>query len=246
MKYIKKFLTVAIIVTLGMGATALADNLQKSFVQGEITEGEYVIQKLKRHFKPDGVKERFRVQSDVKIEPSRDVTMLLNRATKHMEEYNQEDLKFLKALFKRPTDVDYQESSSLPAPVKTFEPDISNYPNIGGKFKFWYVTHSIPDRNGVTHTTTLAKVKEMAEAFDFVYKKELKEMGYKTPLSDTGSADEGGDSKFDIYLVNIGIDGTYGFVASEKSPDGGNGTYAYMLWIMIFLIKSFIQNLVTL
>ena len=239
MKYIKKFLTVAIIVTLGMGATAFSDNLQKSFVQGQITEGEYVIQKLRRHFKPNSVNERFKLKSGTKLKPTRDVTMLLNKAQKHMEEYTQQDLKFLKALFKRPTNVNYILGTYLPAPVKTFEPDISNYPNIGGKFKFWYVDHNIADNKGVTHTTTLTKVKEMAGYFDFVYKRELKEMGYKTPLSDTGSADEGGDSKFDIYLVNIGIDGTYGFVASEKSPDGGNGTYAYMVMDNDFSYKEF-------
>ena len=69
MRYIKKILTIAVIVTLSMGGTLFRDNLKKSFVQGQITEGEYVIQRLRRYFKPNSVKERFRIKAGVKINP---------------------------------------------------------------------------------------------------------------------------------------------------------------------------------
>ncbi len=193
----------------------------------------YVIESLRSYLSPNSqVGERIMAVSNPV--PTRDITHLLLEARNNYHLYSNESQEFLNALFRRPDSTEYEEAGYLPSPVSTFEPDAAQYPNIGGKFKFWYVTHATPDNQGTVHTATLEFVQKMARAFENVYETEITAMGYPEPPYDTGMEDNGGDGKFDIYLMNCG-ENFYGYVVPDDwasdavtGPDA-NAVYSFMV-----------------
>ena len=214
------------------GPLSSARLITNAYKSGEIDRETYIIQKLKSYFSPDMVDPAFR--SRVKNEPTREVTILLDEAVTRYDSFTDESRAYLNMFFKRPDDTDYDwpwdtnPDFYLPAPVSKFEPTAAEYPSIGGKFKFWYVTHDTADGAGHKHTTTLDFVKKMATTFETVYKTTITDMGYSAPPNDPGGADYGGDTKFDVYVMNSGFDSVYGYV-SREGLDTGNSYYSFMV-----------------
>ena len=254
MKYINKKQTVKSIMLLCSVVAAnslfagttyqapVSKMVEKSFESIEIDRNTYVIETLRAYFAPESVSSTFKDKGYGETS-TRMITPLLIEAKRAYASLKSEDKAFIDALLKRPTDTTHVVDGVkmyLPAPVLTFEPDATTYPNIGGKFKFWYVTHATEDAGGHTHTTTLAKVKEMAAAFDNVYKEEIGTMGYSVPPSDTGSPSEGGDKKFDIYLLNTGSMSIYGYVSPDAVAAGGDGNEWYSHMVMDNDFKEFV------
>jgi hypothetical protein len=66
------------------------------------------------------------------------------------------------------------------------------------------------DVNGVPDwvDTTLAEMET-------VWQTEVVDLGYRPPLADTTSADNGGGTQLDVYLANIGGKGYYGYCTSD-------------------------------
>ena len=60
-------------------------------------------------------------------------------------------------------------------------------------------------------------VNQMLRLMNKVWKKEVKKLGYRPPVSDRG---RGGNSKFDVYLAQIGDEGFYGYCAPERNKPG--------------------------
>ncbi len=185
---------------------------------------EFVISKLKQQFskKQTSGKARSFISNN---KPSRDISMLFKEARQNMDSYSEESREFLSKFLQRP------DSSSNPnplpspnewiylqEPISTFEPDIATYPKTGGKFKFWYVTHDAVDSYGVSHETTDEYVLSVAEAFENIYNKTIVEMSYPTPPDDSDINPNGGDEKYDVYILNCGEYLVYGYTM----PEGNN------------------------
>jgi hypothetical protein len=86
----------------------------------------------------------------------------------------------------------------------------------GGNFCIHYVTSTTdapPSTSWVNYT-----LKQMNK----VWKHEVKRMGFRKPLPDTalGKADNGGNSKYDVYLKDLGSRGLYGYCAPEAELRG--------------------------
>ena len=62
-----------------------------------------------------------------------------------------------------------------------------------------------------------AWVNQMLRLMNHVWKKEVNKLGYRPPVSDAG---RGGNSKFDVYLAQIGDEGLYGYCAPERRKPG--------------------------
>jgi hypothetical protein len=60
-------------------------------------------------------------------------------------------------------------------------------------------------------------VNQMLHLMNKVWKKEVNKLGYHPPVSDRG---RGGNSKFDVYLAQIGDAGLYGYCAPERRKPG--------------------------
>jgi len=94
----------------------------------------------------------------------------------------------------------------------------TSYNTPGGHFKIHYDTsganavyHPTEDNNPTNGIPDY--VDRCAEIFDYVWAKEIDTMGYREPPSDGSS---GGDSRYDIYIVNLGY-GYLGITFAESS-----------------------------
>jgi hypothetical protein len=78
----------------------------------------------------------------------------------------------------------------------------------------------------VTSTTDAVPSQDWANAMlnlmNKVWKKEVKKLGYRHPVSDRG---RGGNNKFDVYLANIGDAALYGYCAPERNKPGFEWVY---------------------
>ena len=238
----QKFSAIIMFYIMVCGNSVLADDartlsvsevIEQSYKESVIDKNNYLIQTLRSYFDPSSVDASFK-DKGLGNKPTRGISILLAEAKNIYDELNAKDKKFIDALLKRPNDATHTTSFAgsfyLPAPVKVFEPTVADYPNIGGKFKFWYVDHNKTDAGGNKHETNLTAVKKMAAEFEVVYKKELTDMGYAVPPNDIGAADEGGDTKFDIYIMDVGGHSIYGYVSPEAlSSAGTNSAYGFMV-----------------
>jgi len=221
------------------GTLSLSEVIEQAYKESVIDKNYYLIQTLRSYFDPSSVDTSFRNRG-LGNKPTRNISILLAEAKNVYDELNTKDKEFIDALLRRPDDTNnttgFAGKFYLPSPVKVFEPMVSDYPNIGGKFKFWYVDHNKTDAGGNKHQTNLAYLQKMATEFDKVYKKELTDMGYPIPHNDTGSADEGNDTKFDVYIMDVGKYGIYGYVSPEALVSGGdNSAYSFMVMDNDFL-----------
>ncbi|HEX9917256.1 MAG TPA: T9SS type A sorting domain-containing protein [candidate division Zixibacteria bacterium] len=104
-----------------------------------------------------------------------------------------------------------------------------SYNTPGGHFKIHYditgtntVYHPSEDTNPANGIPDY--VDRCAEIFDYVWAKEIDTMGYKAPPSD-GSM--GGDSRYDIYIINLG----YGYLGGTSPESPRTPSWSYTSYI---------------
>ena len=68
-------------------------------------------------------------------------------------------------------------------------------------------------------------VTRVADVFEHVWNIEIDSLGYNQPPSDQGT---GGDSRYDVYLINLGF-GTFGYTTPESIPDYGQRAASYIV-----------------
>lgn len=190
--------------------------LQTLYKSGLISREECVVRQIESLFNTatDGSVSK---SSGHKTASGRSLTPLLKEAVQNYMFYSDESRRVVDRFLMRPDSYDdvWPWSASipfyLPSDVRKFSPLVSEYPHIGGKYTFWYVTHSQPDSGGHVHTVDEAFVTEVAKAFEASYTDFVVDMGFPAPVSDAGQTDNGGDGKRDVYLMNCGSYGLYGY-----------------------------------
>jgi len=97
----------------------------------------------------------------------------------------------------------------------------------GGRFRIWYVTSTLDSPALVyTHGDTIPDwIHLCAQVFDHVWQVEVDSLGYWPPPADgswyPGQEDYGGDSRYDIYVEELGMHRVYGYTQSEFFVSGG-------------------------
>ena len=163
---------------------------------------------------------------------SRELTMLFKEAVENYPAYSDESKAWVDRFLFRPDSATNNwpwppgPYFYLPEPVSVFSPSELDYPNIGGRYTFWYVTHSTPDSAGVVHAVTPEFVAAVVQAFETSYATTVADMGFMAPLSDLGYPDNGGDEKRDVYLMNCGAYDIYGYTMPLP---GGTSTSSFMV-----------------
>lgn len=203
--------------------------IQVAFRAGLISREDQVISSLKSCFGPQD--EGRGSKSATGFRKGRDLTMLLKQAKDYYSTFSVEGRDFVDWLLMRPTSStniwpwDDHPYFYLPTSVQIFEPPILDYPNIGGKYKFWYVAGE-PDN---THNTPTGFIYDVVDAFETSYATEVVTMGYTEPVPDTNDLpDNGGDGKIDVYLMNCGEYGVYGYTAPIE-VDSSSSYASYMV-----------------
>ncbi|MDX8381591.1 MAG: hypothetical protein R8M14_05710 [Ghiorsea sp.] len=169
-----------------------------------------------------------------KATPTRDTTPMLMYAKANWRDLSPKTKTMLNPWFMRPTDAG---ATSGVSSVSVFTAaQESTYASTYFKFHYLDAATNASDPN----SATLAFVQQMAAIADNVWATEIITMGYNAPPSDGGL---GGDNKYDIYLLNIGGAGIYGYVTSDATSYLGtpfpNSSYSHMVIDNDFSLSQF-------
>jgi len=90
--------------------------------------------------------------------------------------------------------------------------------------------HDAPSATDNDGDGTPDYVEMMGSVFENVYTEEINNMGYRSPPDDNGSAGNPGnpDDKFDVFVLDIGDNGLFGFASAEDFASDNNA-YSYMV-----------------
>jgi hypothetical protein len=199
----------------GLPGRADKDSVEIAYKAGIISREQYVVSLIDSYFTKKGksaVDESLATGGS-----SMSLTMLLKEAVQNYMFYSNESRVVVDRFLLRPSEsnnnwpwnshVDFY----LPDTVLTFTPSVEDYPHIGGQYTFWYVIHNTPDSGGHVHTASQSFVTAVAQAFETTYAAIVDDMGFVAPLSDLLFFDNGVDGTRDVYLMNCGFDGLYGY-----------------------------------
>ncbi len=169
------------------------------------------------------------------IKPTRSVTPMLMYAKANWDNLSSSTKTMLKPWFMRPTDAG---ASSGVSGVSVFTAaQESTYISPAGHFKFHYLDAAVAANAADPNRATLTFVKQLATIADTVWTKEITTMGYNAPPSD-GTL--GGDAKYDIYLLNLGSQGVYGYVTSDATSYLGT-PYPHSLFTHMVVDNDFAE-----
>jgi len=208
-------LTISHTIVCGLSADIDNESVGIAYKTGLISREQYVITCIDSYFsKAD---KNVAAKSLPERASGMSLTMLLKEAVQNYMFYSDKSRVVVDRFLLRPSasnnnwpwnnHIDFY----LPDTVTTFKPAAEDYPHIGGRYTFWYVTHSTPDSGGHVHTATPSFVTTVAQALETSYAAIVDDMGFTAPLSDSGFSDNGGDGTRDVYLMNCGFDDLYGY-----------------------------------
>lgn len=198
--------------------------IAKSYAQNEISYTDYVFYQIQAVFSPDKLPAKFRSFEAAK--PGREMTLLLLAAKQNFNRFTTEQQKYLNAVFARPTDNPDPGGDAYSVTEAT--------PYCTAHYCIHYVA-TTADAPPLTDTSPANGIPDyvefMGQEFEVVYNKENgaepSGLGYNVPPSD-GTA--GGNSKFDVYLKNIGSRSLFGYDAPETQVSSNPVSYtSYMV-----------------
>ncbi len=132
-----------------------------------------------------------------------DATIVMRDLFQALDDLSPAQRKVAKGILARPTDGandPYNDGYTVPSEKKC---------------KGNFCVHWVTSTEDVPPSQTW--VNQMLNLMNKVWKKEVKNLGYRPPVSDTG---RGGNGKFDVYLAQIGDAGLYGYCAPERRKPG--------------------------
>ena len=197
------------------------DRIENSYRAGEIGLDESLILKVKAILAPETLPNSLRAPDFPRTVLGRKFTSLLTEIRLSWKSLRKETRELLLPLLLRPTDASYivfGTEYAYTAPVFTHDTT---------HFKIHYVKTSAdaPDPADGDADGTPDYVETMGTEFETVYTNETTTMGYDVPPSDVAN---GGDSRFDVYIKNIGGDGLFGWADPEGSSSG-NSWFSFMV-----------------
>lgn len=196
----------------------------KAYFRNEISYSDALFYEIQSFVSPEKLPAKFK--GGKLSEPSRAFTLLLRDAKLNWNNFTETQKVFLSSVFARPTDngdqFQYQSSEATPYCTTHF---CVHYVTAEGQYGDAPPLTDTSPANGIPDY-----VEFMGQEFETVYNvengAEPSGLAYNVPPSD-GSA--GGNSKFDVYIVNIGVYGMYGFSAPETQVSSNPVQYtSYM------------------
>jgi hypothetical protein len=238
------FGVVALLLFLNPGGISAQEQeakalVKKAFQDQEIDRETYLLYRVQAQFAPDTLPVKYRAFK--KPAPNRDMTGIVTEIRFKFDTFSEETRHKLRPLLLRPTDASYSiwgiewaYSVAEATPYDTTH------------FRIHYVA-STGDAPSLTDADTDGVpdyVEQMGTEFENVYSTEITSMGFDAPPSD---GTKGGNSKFDVYIKNIGGYGIYGWCDPE-GVSSGSSYYCFMVMDNDFSAAEFpthtpLQNL---
>jgi hypothetical protein len=200
-------------------APAIPDALSRALARGQISEGRYVLERAVSLFDAAEVRSRF---GNVSRPDPRSATLVLRDLALRLDQLSAEELEDARRILARPTDGDVPLGHAYTVGEET--------PFCAAHTCVHYVgsTDDAPPPDDVTGGPEPDYVEVVSAVVEEVWTAEVGTLGYRAPKSDATSNEDGGSGLLDVYLVDVGADGLFGYCAS----DDPNLDPSYPYWDM--------------
>ena len=188
------------------------DALTRALEAGRLTPAGYALQRALALFDRGGVAARF---GPVATPEPRAATLVLRDLVARLDELPPAERRLARSLLARPDEGvadPYGDSYTVP----------SRFECSGDVCLHWVdTTGNAPPSDDADADTIPDTVEVVQATLAEVWATEIDRYGYRPPLTDESSPNHGPDGRIDIYLVDVGSDGVYGYCTTDDPRRGG-------------------------
>ena len=183
------------------------DALTTAFERGRLSRSEYALERASSLFDLAAARARF---GDVERPDPHDATLLLRDLVLHKDELQGSDRRRANRILARPSDGAQDPHGDGYAPNAVREATCRDMDGGGGKDACLHWVSNTRD------ASTRGYIDDAVRTLKKVWQVEITELDYRTPRSDLDSRTDGGNRLLDIYFVDIGDDGLYGYCTTDE------------------------------
>ena len=183
------------------------DALTTAFERGRLDRAEYALERASSLFDLAAARARF---GDVERADPHDATLLLRDLVLHKDELSGSDKRRAGRILSRPSDGARDPHGDGYASNARREATCRDIDGRRGKDACLHWVTNTQD------ASTRGYVDDAVRALKTVWQVEIKRLGYRRPRPDTNSRTDGGNRLLDIYFVDIGDDGLYGYCTTDE------------------------------
>jgi len=191
------------------------DALTEALETGELSEAEYALERAASVFELPETREEF---GDVERAGRHDVTLYLRDLALRVDDLSGTDRREAKRILARPPPGgDVPIGTAWAHSESIFSPACSAIPGVE-LCVHWVDFPGDPDAPDPTDDDVdgVPNYVELALAtLENVWAQEIGALGYRAPLSDLTSNDNGLDARFDVYLDDLGSDFVFGYCTTD-------------------------------
>jgi hypothetical protein len=210
----RSIFALAVLVTLFAAGTAPAadppalapsdDGLGRALESGRLSEAEYAFERALAIFRP--ARARLLYGAVSRPDP-RDGTLILRDLALRLGQLPPAKRSAAERILARPTDRADAIHGYQSGARRTCSP----------RMCFWWVsrTHDAPSLRDGNRNRVPDWVDRTREVFAQVWAMEVRAFGYRRPLSDLRSRNDGGNRKLDVYVADVGREGLYGYCTTD-------------------------------
>jgi hypothetical protein len=193
-------------------AHAAADPLDRTLARGSITEPEYALARADALFHPRRFASRY---PGARRPGPHDATGVLRRLRAALPALRGRELAHAERLLARPTQDSDPYGLAYAEGVRTV---CTQHVCV-----HWVVEGAdAPSLADTDHSGSADWAETTAAVFEEVWAKEVGALGYRPPLDDDASDENGGDGRLDVYLADVGADGYFGWCTSDDPASWAN------------------------
>lgn len=197
-------------------APAPRDALTRALESSRLSEAEYALERALSLFRLGEARARF---GDVARAEPRSATLILRDLAARASDLDPADRRTAARLLARPTDGAADPDGYTVAEAPPVCSVNACYHYVTGTSDAPSLTDA--DVNGVPDW-----IDSLAAVTEQTWDTEVTAYGYRPPKSDATSPNPGPDGRIDLYVVDLGSDGLYGYCATDD-PNAFDPTYLY-------------------
>jgi hypothetical protein len=208
------------------------DALTDALETGELTEAEYALERAASVFELPESREEF---GDVDRAGRHDVTLYLRDLALRLDDLAGADRRQAKSILARPPGGDVEIGNGWTHTESIFSPTCSAIPGVE-LCVHWVDSPGDPDAPDPTDDD-LDGVPNYVEltlgTLENVWAQEIGVLGYRAPLSDLSSSDNGLDARFDVYLDDLGSDFVFGYCTTDDPNSDSTQIFAVSAYCVL-------------
>ncbi|MDQ4095188.1 MAG: hypothetical protein M3174_03155, partial [Actinomycetota bacterium] len=185
--------------------------MTKALESGRLDRAEYALERAMSLFDLAGARDDF---GDVERPDPHDATMLLRDLVLHKDDLSPRERRRANEILARPSEGGSDPHGDGYRPNAVREATCRDVSRSGGKDVCLHWVTNTKD------ASTNRYVKRAVRTLKKVWRVEIKQLGFRPPRSDLNSKPNGGNRLLDIYFVDLGDDGLYGYCTTDEPQAG--------------------------